>query len=69
MQRDFSRLRIPWQFEPEGGTGRAAMIVGTDTSTMLFCEYLGVGESDTRSGATVVALIETDEQIVYVYIL
>lgn len=45
------------------------MIVGTDTSTMLFCEYLGVGESDTRSGATVVALIETDEQIVYVYIL
>ena len=45
------------------------MIVGTDTSTMLFCEDFGVGESDTRSGATVVALIEPDKQIVYVYIL
>ena len=45
------------------------MIVSADTSAMLFCKDFGVGESDARSGATVVALIEPDKQIIYIYVL
>ena len=44
------------------------MVIGTYTSAMLFGKNFRVGEADACSGAAIVALIETDKQVVYIHI-
>ena len=69
LQRDFSGLDITGYFKPESGSWKFLVVISSYASTVLLGKNFGIGQPDTGSGTTVVTLIKTGKQAVYVYFL